>query len=444
MNAELISSEFLGDIPQSWRILPLKSLFFLSKGLSITKADLKDSGLPVVIYGQIHSKANTGTFISDDMVRFVSDDFSSYTSSIAIKDGFIFADTSEDLEGCGNNVYVDSDNLIFGGYHTIVLTPKQAGNNKYLAYLFKTDVWRSQIKKQLTEVKLFSVTQSVLSEVYIALPPQDTQSFIVDFLDTKVSQINTAISRSKSIIEKLQEYRKSVITQAVTKGLDPNVEMKESKAPYIDFVPKNWTFKRAKFIAKSISKGSGITRDDVDKDGDISCVRYGEIYTSYEQSFDECCSKTNLENVSSPQYFEYGDMLFTATGELISEIGKNIVYLGNERCLAGGDIIIFKHSQEPRYLNYLMNSTAIQAQKSCGKSKLKVVHISGEEIGNLKIYLPDATEQSAIADYLDEKCSNISEAISRQESIIEKLEEYKKSLIYNAVTGKIDCRKEVV
>ena len=76
MNAELISSEFLGDIPQSWRILPLKSLFFLSKGLSITKADLKDSGLPVVSYGQIHSKANTGTFISDDMVRFVSDDFS--------------------------------------------------------------------------------------------------------------------------------------------------------------------------------------------------------------------------------------------------------------------------------------------------------------------------------------------------------------------------------
>ncbi len=182
-------------------------------------------------------------------------------------------------------------------------------------------------------------------------------------------------------------------------------------------------------------KGNGITKEDVDENGDTPCVRYGEIYSSYNQSFQECCSKINIGTVKSPRYFKKNDILFACTGELIDEIGKSIVYLGDGNCLAGWDIIVMRHSQEPRFINYLMNCAYVQAQKSHDKYKLKVVHISAGSIGDIKVYIPSLTEQRRIADYLDFKCSAIDKAIEKHKKIIEKLEEYKRSAIIKAVNG---------
>ena len=133
-------------------------------------------------------------------------------------------------------------------------------------------------------------------------------------------------------------------------------------------------------------------------------------------------------------------ILFVCTGELVEEIGKNIVYLGTEQCLAGGDIIIMKHHQNPLFLSFALNSYVSQCQKSCSKAKLKVVHISATDIGNVFIAIPTLEEQSQIADYLKEKCCKIERLISIKQEKIEKLQEYKKSLIYEYVTGK----KEVI
>ena len=119
---------------------------------------------------------------------------------------------------------------------------------------------------------------------------------------------------------------------------------------------------------------------------------------------------------------------------------KNIVYLGSDDCLAGGDIIILRQTQNAKYINYALNSKWAQAQKSCDKSKLKVVHISAFEIGNVKITLPPLNEQEEIADYLDKKCAEIESIIADKKKQLDVLENYKKSLIYEYVTGK----KEVV
>ena len=134
----------------------------------------------------------------------------------------------------------------------------------------------------------------------------------------------------------------------------------------------------------------------------------------------------------------FGDILFACTGELPEEIGKNIVYLGNEKCLAGGDIIVLSHFQEPRFLSYVYNSYG-QTQKSCGKTKLKVVHISASEIANIFVALPPLSEQQQISDYLDKKCSEIDKLITKKEQLVVELESYKKSLIYEVVTGKKEC-----
>lgn len=210
--------------------------------------------------------------------------------------------------------------------------------------------------------------------------------------------------------------------------------MKDSGIRWIGEIPAEWELNKIKYIASSIFQGNGITKEDVVEDGDTFCVRYGEIYTKYNFAFKDCVTKTNEKLISSRRYFSHGDILFVGTGESVEEIGKNIAYLGNEKCLAGGDIIVVQHNQNPSFLSYAMNSYYAQAQKSYGKAKLKVVHISPADIGNLMVLLPPLAEQQAIASFLDAKCAKLDSIITDLERQIEILQEYKKSVITHAVT----------
>ena len=210
--------------------------------------------------------------------------------------------------------------------------------------------------------------------------------------------------------------------------------IKHSGIEWIGEIPAEWKIQRFKSVIHSMKKGNGITKEDVVANGEVQCVRYGEIYSKYSGSFAKCVSTTNLANVSSPQFFSYGDILFACTGELTEEIGKNVVYVGSEECLAGGDIIIAKHSQNPVFLNYAMNSAYAQAQKSRDKTKLKVVHISASEIGNVRIALPPIYEQTKVASFLDGECARIDSIIEQTRASIEEYKKLKQALITEAVT----------
>lgn len=209
--------EWISEIPEKWEVQRLKSYFNFKKGLPITKENLKDSGISVISYGQIHSKNNNGVSICNELIRFVDKSYLKSNSESLVKKGdFIFADTSEDLEGCGNCAYVNSDEIIFAGYHTIIFSSKYQNENKYLAYLFLTDAWRTQIRCNCSGVKLFSITKKILSKVSIILPPLFEQKSIAKFLDTKCAQIDSLISEKQSLIKDLAEYKKSLIFEAVT------------------------------------------------------------------------------------------------------------------------------------------------------------------------------------------------------------------------------------
>lgn len=283
---------------------------------------------------------------------------------------------------------------------------------------------------------LWTTRWQEMKNIEIPVPSIKIQEAILSALRIKSKNISLLISKQEQQIEKLKQYKQSLITEVVTKGLNPDATMKDSGVKWIGMIPKHWIVKRTKFVANALEKGKGITKEEVMSDGDIQCVRYGEIYTKYNQGFTDCVSRTNLEIIQPHQFFEHGDILFAGTGELVEEIGKNVVYLGNEKCLAGGDIIVMKHHQDPDFLNYALNSIYSQKQKSYGKAKLKVVHISADNIGNVKIALPPLDEQQRIATYLDDKCAKIDRLIAIKQEKINKLNDYKKSLIYEYVTGK--------
>ena len=291
---------------------------------------------------------------------------------------------------------------------------------------------------------LWTTSWTEMKKIFIPLPPKETQQRIATYLDKKCSKIEETIQKQQQVIEKLKAYKQSLITEAVTgkvkivngKACGEYESYKDSGVEWIGKIPSGWEIKKLKYIADSFSKGSGITKEEIVINGDTPCVRYGELYTKYDYHFTECQTRTNLGIIETPKYFSHGDVLFTCTGELVEEIGKSIAYLGNEKCLAGGDIIVLKHSQDPMFMGFALDSKYVQGQKSFGKTKLKVVHISSEEIARLLIVLPSKEEQKEIADYLDKKYNAIDTTIEKKQKLIEKLTEYKKSLIYECVTGK--------
>ena len=218
-NATLVPSDvdWIEHIPLGWEIKPFKEIFRTGKGLSFTKADLVNEGVPVISYGQVHSKQNSGTRIDDELIRFVPNEITNGgdTSKVYVGD-FIFADTSEDLDGCGNCVYVDKEIGLYAGYHSVVAHSKRKKSNLYLAYLFLTNCWRSQIRCRVSGIKVFSISQSIIKQATIILPPVEEQIAIATYLNKKCTEIDNLIAAKQQKIEMLKDYKKSLIFECVT------------------------------------------------------------------------------------------------------------------------------------------------------------------------------------------------------------------------------------
>lgn len=320
----------------------------------------------------------------------------------------------------------------------VVCTPKYDAVPQYIIYYLRVLAKMNVFVALATGIRERScdLRWNKIADLQFIMPSTEEQQRIAEFLDRKCGEIDEAIALQEEFIEELIAYKQSVITEAVTRGLNPNVKFKDSGIDWIGKIPQGWELKKVKYISTSITKGSGITKEEVFEDGDTPCVRYGEIYSKYNNSFESCKSYTKKDILTTCRYFNTGDVLFAGTGELVEEIGKSIVYLGKKPSLAGGDIIILSHNQNPVFLNYALNSSYAQTQKSRGKAKLKVVHISASEIGSIYLMFPPSTEQQQIADYLNNICTEIDSLIAIKQQKIEELRDYKKSVIYEYVTGK--------
>ncbi len=417
--------EWIGEIPQEWNFAKLTWCSKFVNGYSFNSAEMNfDKEVPVVRIGDIQN----GKIIYDTCLKVnKNNDLEQYELK---EDDIVIAMSGATT---GKLAVVDSGNMAYINQRVGIIRSK---SNRFIRYCLDNDCFLQYVGLLSAGSAQPNISMWNILDFKIPYVSTDEQQQIADYLDKKCGEIDKVIETEKSVIEKLKEYKQSIITEAVTKGLDKTVPLKDSGIEWIGKIPQHWEVKRTKYTANSFEKGNGITKEDVVIDGDIQCIRYGEIYSKYDRQCTECVSATNLDKINTPKHISKGDILFAGTGELIEEIGKNIVYLGEKPCLAGGDIIILNHNQNPIFLNYALNSIYAQSQKSFGKVKLKVVHISASDIGDIRIAIPSIEEQQQIAEYLDKKCSEIDKAIADKEQVIEKFTEYKKSLIYEYVTGK--------
>lgn len=266
---------------------------------------------------------------------------------------------------------------------------------KFLYYILSLEAPK-YVNAGMGNPKLMS---NVMARIKVAVPPLEVQCEIVHILD----DFTLLSAELKARKKQFQYYRDELIKNA------PNAE-----------------YKTLEEISVDMYRGAGIKRTEVTDIG-IPCVRYGEIYTSYNVLFDKCISHTDESKQSSKKYFEYGDVLFAITGESVDEIAKSIVYLGNEKCLAGGDIVVMKHKQNPKYIGYALSTTEAQIQKSKGKVKSKVVHSSVPSLKEIKIPIPSLEEQERIANLIEKFdiiCNDITSGIPAEIEKRQKQYEY--------------------
>ncbi|MGL5981362.1 MAG: restriction endonuclease subunit S [Phocaeicola sp.] len=233
--------KWIGEIPEHWELQRFTHYFSFGKGLSITKANLKPSGIEVISYGQIHSKLNNGIEILPEMVRFVDDEYLTTSPNCLLnQNDFVFADTSEDINGSGNFAFNDSDNLIFAGYHTLIARPKNIDCPKYIAFFMSSVNYRRQIQSLVNGVKVFTISRGIIKKTSILLPPLSEQRTIVSFLEKETAQIDSYIKLREQELNALTELKQAEIANAVTKGINPNVTLKQSGIKWIGEVPEHW------------------------------------------------------------------------------------------------------------------------------------------------------------------------------------------------------------
>lgn len=432
--------EWLGEIPAHWEVRKIKHSFRLSKGLTITKENLQDEGIRCVNYGEIHSKYGFEVNPEIHQLKSVSYDYLKFSRNSLIQKGdFVFADTSEDIEGSGNFTCLWGDEKIFAGYHTVIAKPKNDINSRFISYEFDAISFRNQIRAIVKGVKVFSITQAILKELTFYLPPLPEQEAIAAFLDDKCGKIDDAVRIKEQQIEKLKELRQITIHHAVTQGINPEVEMKDSGIEWIGEIPKHWEVKRLKNILKT----------KLQYGANESGVEYATGLPRYIRISDfGLDGKLNEEKkISLPpdkaKHYQLkdGDILFARSGATVGKAykfnktqGDNTIY-----CFAGyliraevdPDIVISS------YLYSYTQSGAFSSWKDTIFNKATIENIGADKYAELAIPISPVLEQQKIVTYLEEKTSKIDKAITLKTEQIAKLKEYKQSLINEVVTGKV-------
>lgn len=304
-----------------------------------------------------------------------------------------------------------AEGKIWVNNHAHIIAEKEGTSLRYLYHLLQTIDVRNLIHGNIPKL-----TQGDFKSLQIPLPPLYIQSEIVHILDSftlLTAELTAELTARQKQYAFYRDYLLDFSNEDVTK-----------KIPDIDC--SNVEYKRLGDIATAIYRGAGIKRDEVTETG-IPCVRYGEIYTTYNVTFSDCVSHTDEDKIQNKKYFEHGDVLFAITGESVEEIAKSCVYLGHDKCLAGGDIVVLKHNQNPKYMAYVLSTTNAQSQKSKGKVKSKVVHSSVPAISDIIIPIPPLAEQEKITNMIerfDHLCNDISNGLPAEIEARKKQYEY--------------------
>ena len=419
---EMKNSEvrWLGMIPKAWDLDKIVSLY------SERSTKVSDRDYPALsvtkqgIVPQLESAAKTDNGDNRKLIK---------------KNDFVINSRSDRRGSCGISEYEGSCSLI-----NTVLAPKNNMVNQYYNYLFKTELFADEFYKWGNGIvdDLWSTKWSSMKNIMVPFPPLKEQRMIADYLDIKCTQIDTIVAKEQSVIEKLQEYKRAIITNAVVKGLDLTVEMADSGIEWIDSIPNHWKINRLIFSAYIRARlgWKGLKADEYTSEGHpfLSAVNIQNDKLVWE---DLNFINDNRYDESPEIKLELGDLLLVKDGAGIGKcaIVDQLPY-GTATTNSSLGVITPYSEFNSMYLYYFFESAIFQNYISRIKNGMGVPHLTQGNLKNIMVVIPPYCEQEPIVAYLDDKCSNLDSIILKKQTLIDKLIEYKKSLIYEVVTGK--------
>ena len=417
--------EWIGEIPTEWEITTIKKAYTFQTGWTPdTKKEDNFIGDNVwVNISDMNSKVifDSNKHISDDAVAISSMNISPKGSLL-----YSFKLSVGNVAFCGVDLYTNE----------AIATFLEGENSlKYLYYIAPVFIIKNA-NENIYGAKLLN--QSLIRNAKIVLPPLSEQHRIADFLDEKCAKIDAVIEKQKQVIEKLKEYKLSVITEAVTKGLDPTVPMKDSGVEWIGEIPEKWNIGKIK--SSVLKVGSGKTPkggSEIYTDEGVLFIRSQNVYDEGLKLDNSTYISSDIDNEMSNTRVYSNDVLLNITG---GSIGRTCIYpQGMTHANVNQHVCIIRTKEnviKPEYMHYFWMSY-------CGKTSIDIFQtganregLNFEQINNTRIPYISLNEQEEIITYLDNRCVIIDSSISKKQTIIEKLTEYKKSLIYEVVTGK--------
>lgn len=402
------NSEWLGDIPSAWKTGVIGSLYTL-RNTKVSDADYPPLSVTMKgIVPQLETAAKTDAHDARKLV---------------LKGDFAINSRSDRRGSCGISDYDGSVSLI-----NTVLTPRREMHPQYYNWLFHTIQFADEYYKNGHGIvdDLWTTRWNEMKRILIPVPSLREQDGIADYLERKISHIDSVIAEAKASIEEYKAWKASVIYEAVTKGLDPDVEMKDSGNDVIGQVPCAWDVCKYGVIASVESNLVSptlypeliqISPDNIDKDSGklLSC-------TTVEES----------GVISNNHKFKKGQILYSKVRPSL-----NKVCIAPCDGLCSADMYPIESSENTVFVKYMMLSHYFVEQVSAvTANRVKMPKINQNELSQVTVVIPPVEIQDKICDYLDEKCSVIDSLITEKESLIADLEAYKKSLIFEVVTGK--------
>ena len=406
--------EWIGEIPKDWEITKIGMLY----NLRITKvSDTDYAPLSVTKMGvlpQLETVAKTNAHDDRKLVK---------------KGDFVINSRSDRRGSCGISDYYGSVSLI-----NIVLEPKNNMSSGYYSCLFKTVQFADEFYKNGHGIvdDLWTTGWQDMKRIILPVPHYSEQQQIANYLDTKCSEIDATTEDIQKEISLLEDYKKSVITEAVTKGLNPDAEMKNSGIEWIGEIPKHWKVLRIKNVGEYRNGLTYKPTDLTDENTGTLVLRSSNIQDGKISLNDNVYVSTF---VRSDLKVKKGDILICSRNGSRELVGKNAIIEDLKDVTFGAFMMIFR-CNSPKYLYYILNSKVFSYYLGSFFTST-INQLTGSNFGNMKIvYVSDKLEQSKIVSYLDSKCSEIDSLIADKKRQLDILADYKKSLIYEYVTGK--------
>ncbi|TQS75885.1 restriction endonuclease subunit S [Ornithinibacillus gellani] len=398
--------EWIGEIPEDWDVSKIGS-HYIERTDKVS--DLEFEPLSVTKNG-IVPQLETAAKSSNHNNR-----------KLVLKNDFVINSRSDRKMSAGISSMDGSVSVI----NTVLYS--NTIDRDYTKYLLKNYAFAEEFYRWGTGIvdDLWSTKWLKMKNISIPVPPNDKQKQIGQTLDRLTQNTNNIITETQQSIEELKKYKQSLITEAVTKGLDPNVEMKDSGIEWIGKIPSNWDINKMKYV----------TRVNESKYDFIA----GETYIGLENvvSFEGVLNgHGKLATNSRESYFEKGNILYSKLRPYLAK-----AFIADFSGACSGEFIVFSEFKgNKRYLLYWLISQTFTDFINATSYGTKMPRSSWEYIKETFIPRPTKDVENRIVSYLDEQTSRIDKLIADKTKVIEELEDYKKSLIYEYVTGKKKCK----